>query len=67
MRIPEPEPLPAESPSQDYSNHYADDRLLRKHGFKIWKWRKGREAVWERAAEKYTQSAALATIRSEDK
>lgn len=62
MNYQEQEPMPTESPSQDHSKRYNDDVILRRHGYKIVERRNGREAVWERNGQRYTQSAALATV-----
>lgn len=56
------EPIPHDSPSQDDTDRFPVDALLRQHGFQIKFRRKSDEPVWQRKGEDFRQRDALRTI-----
>lgn len=60
------EPLPPDSPSQDDTDRFPLDALLRQHGFKIQSRHKADEPVWERKGDDFRQRDALRIIPSEE-
>ena len=59
------EPIDSTSPSQDFTGRHATDQLLRKNGYQILSREPGKEAVWLKNGQKYTQSAALRSLNKD--
>lgn len=54
------------SPSEDRTNRYPTDALLRKHGYTIYSRFKNKEPQWIRAGKITSQSRALVCIEDEE-
>ncbi len=63
---PKKEDAFGESPSQDYTDRFPVDVLLREQGFRIWKRCKKQEPVWWRDGMYFHQHEALLRINKRE-
>jgi hypothetical protein len=47
-------------------NHFPNDQLLRKHGFRILSRKPGQEAIWVKQGKEFTESGALKLIATQE-
>jgi len=55
------------SPSQDRTNRWPGDQLLRSHGFVILERPKTGHSIWGRNGQKYTYRQAMKLVRQEER
>jgi len=51
-------------PSEDTSDRFPEDRLMRNHGFKIWSRKGNQEPEWEKRGIVYKQSQVIEFINN---